>query len=151
MLCWKVHNMHFDFIRALTIAQQLVWPQACVRLCQFHAIQAILHWETDQERDTNDRDKSRPQLSISDKRAILIAFRYLQRCQTMADWPVARRRFKDSLMEILEVNDETQEGPNRAFSKLWKYFEENWFNEFWLGMLFLHYIFAYLSHSDNLC
>ncbi|THU80695.1 hypothetical protein K435DRAFT_939190 [Dendrothele bispora CBS 962.96] len=45
---WNPLYFMIDKSRAEVIAIREVWPQMHIRLCQFHVVQAILRWETDQ-------------------------------------------------------------------------------------------------------
>ncbi|KAF8584271.1 hypothetical protein K439DRAFT_1616877 [Ramaria rubella] len=64
------------------------FPDAYMRLCQFHVVQAILRWDTD-----NGTAVKKPRLPFYIKYKLIVLFRVLQRCRTMDDWPATKARF----------------------------------------------------------
>ena len=71
-----------------------MFPDACIRLCQFHAVQAITRFDTD------DGTRGVPlRISVDLKVHIIFNFRILQRCRDREDWPAARDAFLETVKE----------------------------------------------------
>ncbi|KAK0520880.1 hypothetical protein OC842_006964, partial [Tilletia horrida] len=68
-----------------------IWPTVQIRLCQFHAIQAICRWDTDK---TKRSDTANPNVSRVEKILISAAFREAQRCRDPNTWPNFRDDFE---------------------------------------------------------
>ncbi|EJD36355.1 hypothetical protein AURDEDRAFT_174552 [Auricularia subglabra TFB-10046 SS5] len=100
-----------------------VWPDAIIRICQFHVIQAILRWHTDSGGNLEEGDNRRPRLSHHEKRQMLVAFRSLQRCRSADAWDQATQLFLATLRTIA--------GDGAKFRAVKNYFESNWFTPFW--------------------
>jgi hypothetical protein len=82
------------------------FPNAYIRLCQFHVIQAILRWDGDDKSQS-----TRPRISQEMKYEILIVFRALQRCRTWESWPVARETFLQQVDNLIMSQDRKEPGP----------------------------------------
>ncbi|KAF8582894.1 hypothetical protein K439DRAFT_1617928 [Ramaria rubella] len=72
------------------------FPDAYIRLCQFHVVQAILHWDTD---DGTAVKKPRLPFYIKDK--LIVLFCVLQRCRTMDEWPATKSRFLEDACGVV--------------------------------------------------
>jgi hypothetical protein len=104
-----------------TFADYLVaFPNAYIRLCQFHAIQAILRWDCD---DGLMAQEKGVRITQELKFQICILFRNLQRCRTWEEWPKTKARFLNKVRTIIftqttipceeeETEDENPEGEN---------------------------------------
>ncbi|KZV90368.1 hypothetical protein EXIGLDRAFT_837845 [Exidia glandulosa HHB12029] len=119
--CWFM----IDKDKALVKAILAVWPDAVIRLCQFHVIQAILRWHTDAEGNLDDLNPKRPRLTYDQKRQVLDAFRSLQRCRSVSQWSAYVKTFTSAINNIMKKK-------NRSMANtLIQYFERNWFTDFW--------------------
>ncbi|KAF8151907.1 hypothetical protein K438DRAFT_2079618 [Mycena galopus ATCC 62051] len=97
----------------------LVFPGVTIRICQFHVMQAILHWERDS--GTPGEQQSRPALDLCRKHQLLWAVREIQRCRNPAQWQTYLDQFRQRLDYIT----------------VWEYFSANWFlSELWTDMGF---------------
>lgn len=111
---------------SLTFLLSSVWPNAIIRLCQFHVIQAILRWDRDRHLPRDLQERAQPRLSIALKRRILYAFREMQRCRQDEDWILYRTQFERSVHRYLQDTPELLES-------VLGYFRENWFKLEWRG------------------
>ena len=115
-----------------------VFPGVCIRLCQFHIIQALLRWTTDDDNSPL-KDRKGPRLKIKGKRILLDAFRHLQRARSSEPnptkdqdeqaWSEAKEEFLQTLEDICD-----KYGSDGMYSKIQQYFEVNWFCNEWRGM-----------------
>ncbi|RPD55250.1 hypothetical protein L226DRAFT_470718 [Lentinus tigrinus ALCF2SS1-7] len=114
---------HFMIDKCLSelYALREVFPQVPIRLCQFHAVQAIMRLEC----DSGDRG-SPMRLSMELKIQIIYIFRELQRCRTWEGWGKAKQTFLTSLEMLVIERCEAQ------WNYLLSYFEQNWFTEEWI-------------------
>ena len=67
-----------------------------IHLCQFHVVQAILRWDSD-----DGKAAKNPRISFAIKYHILLIFRVMQRCRTWEDWPAARDQFLKEVHAII--------------------------------------------------
>lgn len=114
-----------------------VFPDSPVRVCQFHAIQALLRWfRTQRHRFTRDDDLTADLdrhdvdefMQLTAK--LLDLFRTAQRTRNRDDWPAARKVFNRGLTDVL----------GEEHSKVFiAYFDKYWWCETWLGMLSQRY------------
>ncbi|KAJ7109222.1 hypothetical protein C8R44DRAFT_884294 [Mycena epipterygia] len=99
-----------------------VFPLVCIRVCQFHVMQAILRWQRDHapagERQT------RPALDNKRKHQLLYAVREIQRCRDPARW----QEYLDQFRRHLDI---IAQGSRTSSQTLWDYFEANWFCDEW--------------------
>ncbi|THV02008.1 hypothetical protein K435DRAFT_792949, partial [Dendrothele bispora CBS 962.96] len=95
-----------------------VWPNMVIRLCQFHVIQAILRWQT----ENGAPEPGRPRLKRTAKYLLLWSFRRLQRARDEKSWENELQIFIERLKHIV---------PASSFSAVLNYFETNWFSETW--------------------
>ncbi|KAK0548968.1 hypothetical protein OC844_006942 [Tilletia horrida] len=122
---WTPSVVMIDKCKASLKALRTVWPEAQVRICQFHIVQAILRWDTD-NRSKNDRP---PGISISDKQRLCRAFRRAQRCRLKKEWPSFLTAFESKVHGILSTYK-----AGTADSVL-EYFRTNWWAEEWLPLV----------------
>ncbi|KAF9525919.1 hypothetical protein CPB83DRAFT_513029 [Crepidotus variabilis] len=117
------NGVFYDLIYCQTILIcLLVFPQATVRICQFHVMQAILRW--DKEHGDTFEPQPRPTLSLQCKHALLAAVRRLQRCRLSEDWDGDVERFKCDVEKLCE-------GSSASSKDILSYFRVNWFTEDW--------------------
>ncbi|THU99231.1 hypothetical protein K435DRAFT_795118 [Dendrothele bispora CBS 962.96] len=95
-----------------------VWPNMIIRLCQFHVIQAILRWQT----ENGAPEPGWPRLKRTAKYLLLWSFRRLQRARDEKSWENELQIFIERLKHIV---------PASSFSAVLNYFETNWFSETW--------------------
>ncbi|THU78330.1 hypothetical protein K435DRAFT_610768, partial [Dendrothele bispora CBS 962.96] len=95
-----------------------VWPNMVIRLCQFHVIQAILWWQT----ENGAPEPGRRHLKHTAKYLLLWSFRRLQRARDKKSWENELQIFIEHLKCIV---------PASSFSNVLNYFETNWFSETW--------------------
>lgn len=74
-----------------------VFPEVHIRLCQFHIIQAIMRWDTDESSDK----KKAPGISLQTKYRIIVAFRLLQRCRDLDEWARCEAKFRQRVEDII--------------------------------------------------
>jgi hypothetical protein len=111
-----------------------VFPNAIIRVCQFHIIQAIGRWAegdhkgraSKQERKSGKRGRKKkgfPTLSKDALTEVLEAFRYAQRCRNTPDdpWSESQKTFEESLYRICK-----EHGDFDAPKSITAYFKENW-------------------------
>lgn len=84
-----------------------VWgTDVVIRVCQFHIVQAIQRWVEECNKNGSktgsSKKKTKPRLSVSAMKDVLVAFRYLQRCRdTVEDpWETALKIFEGELRRI---------------------------------------------------
>jgi hypothetical protein len=134
----------------------LVFPNAIIRVCQFHIIQAIGRWAegdhkgraSEQDRRSGKRGRKKkglPTLSKSALTEVLEAFRYAQRCRNTPDdpWPESQKTFEESLYRICQ-----EHGDLDALKSITAYFKENWWCNEWRGWEF-HSALLYVGISIN--
>lgn len=106
-----------------------------IRVCQFHIVQAIQRWVEERSKNGSktghSSKKTKPRLSVSAMKDVLVAFRYLQRCRdTVEDpWDTALTIFEGELRRICSSH-----GFKTAFSTVRDYFRKNWWSVEWRGM-----------------
>ncbi|THV01351.1 hypothetical protein K435DRAFT_853913 [Dendrothele bispora CBS 962.96] len=105
-------------------AEGAVWPQIHIRLCQFHVVQAILRWETDQGLTQPGRPKSDRTASDSKVLATL-DFWQLQRAHDRESWDQELGVFLTRMEHVIR--------DCHIRKIVLNYFEVNWFTKFWLG------------------
>ncbi|THU75493.1 hypothetical protein K435DRAFT_880724 [Dendrothele bispora CBS 962.96] len=115
---WKPLFVMIDKYRPEYIAVNAVWDDMCIRLCQFHVIQAILRWDDDHGKLL----KARLQLSRVQKYKLLWSFRELQHAHDEESWMEEKNLFLERLRIIV---------PKESFNPIKEYFEQNWFTKFW--------------------
>ncbi|THU89074.1 hypothetical protein K435DRAFT_915517, partial [Dendrothele bispora CBS 962.96] len=119
---WNPLYFMIDKSRAEVIAIREVWPQMHIRLCQFHVVQAILRWETDQGLT----QPGRPKLDRTAKYLLLWAFRQLQRAHDRESWDQELGVFLTRMEHIIQ--------DRHIRNIVLNYFEVNWFTKFWLDL-----------------
>ncbi|KAE8260220.1 hypothetical protein A4X03_0g3874 [Tilletia caries] len=122
---WQPAGVMIDKCTAELNAIKTVWPEVQVRLCQFHAIQAIGRWDTDSTQNLKNRKS--PGISIAQKLLICIAFREAQRCRDGAEWSQFQTAFEK------EVNSILARCTAAVRKQVVSYFRENWWNDTWRG------------------
>ena len=127
-ICWLCHT---------------VWPDAIIRVCQFHIIQAILRWV--EERGHGESGKlskktaKRPKkhsghgklsLPTGAMKEILVAFRWVQRCRNTPNdrWQQAQTIFEANLQWICHSHNCAD-----SLNVISKYFQDNWWCNEWRG------------------
>ncbi|CAD6890734.1 unnamed protein product [Tilletia caries] len=120
---WQPAGVMIDKCTAELNAIKTVWPEVQVRLCQFHAIQAIGRWDTDSTQNLKNRKS--PGISIAQKLLICIAFREAQRCRDGAEWSQFQTAFEK------EVNSILARCTAAVRKQVVSYFRENWWNDTW--------------------
>ncbi|KAI0744700.1 hypothetical protein C8Q76DRAFT_605694, partial [Earliella scabrosa] len=94
-------------------------PDALIRLCQFHTVQAIIRLDTDKG------DRGSPmRIPLTVKFEVVYFFRVLQRCRTWDEWPTARDAF------LRRTSADARKQAQWVFLR--EYFETNWFTEEWI-------------------
>lgn len=124
--------------------------KAFVRLCQFHAIEAILSWNVDSNTKGDNHG-----ISLLVKYQVTEAFRSAQRCNKRSEWPQFEERFFAEVREAIYSQQFQLQEPNdgadaktkrrRALAAedrkaaqymfLYNYFKNNWFTDAWIGEL----------------
>ncbi|THU85900.1 hypothetical protein K435DRAFT_868810 [Dendrothele bispora CBS 962.96] len=95
---WRPLFLMIDKCRPEVNAIRAVWPDMCIRLCQFHA---ILRWDSD---ITGEAAQARPHLSNRQKYLLLWAFRNLQRARTQEEFGSQHVTFIQLLARITQDN-----------------------------------------------
>lgn len=94
----------------------------CVRLCQFHIIQALIRYAKEAITLKNINHKN----ALIDE--LLVIFRKAQRARSLADWNAAYHpQFNSSLKELFDKYNISSQ-----LHRLQLYFDENWWGA-WLG------------------
>lgn len=129
--------------------EQLVWPNAFIRICQFHIIQAITRWEVDAhpkvkrhkhrkkgkkgKKNTSNSETGTEAHNISEPLLvdILDCFRTIQRCRDTPSDPfaVAEQKFNAEVRAAC-IRHERED----RIRPLIAYFKDNWFCDQWRGM-----------------
>ena len=91
----------------------------CVCLCQFHVVQAIMRWTSDDEKVSG-----QPMLTAGEIKSVLKAFHKLQ--MDDEEWTSVVDIFKREIQDIAN----NLEKPHLA-QRIIKYFEKNWLHGFW--------------------
>ena len=113
-------------------------PDALVRLCQFHVVQAISRMEQD-----NGTRGSPMRMSMPLKVEIIYFFRILQRCRRWEDWEETKATFFDRVKNTVMTQGhkgdpagDTGEMQETRHAEQWEfirnYFEVNWFTATWI-------------------
>ncbi|KAE8204080.1 hypothetical protein CF335_g2780 [Tilletia laevis] len=131
---WQPAGVMIDKCTAELNAIKTVWPEVQVRLCQFHAIQAIGRWDTDSTQNLKNRKS--PGISIAQKLLICIAFREAQRCRDGAEWSQFQTAFEK------EVNSILARCTAAVRKQVVSYFRENWWNDTWRVETLVAEVFA---------
>ncbi|KAE8244526.1 hypothetical protein A4X13_0g6526 [Tilletia indica] len=121
---WMPAGVMIDKCLAELSAIQEVWPKVRVRLCQFHALQAICRWQTDSGL-SGAREKTMPAIPKVEKLLICKAFREAQRCRTADEWPEYQKRFEAAVNKILKKFAAATK------SQVISYFNDNWWQSIW--------------------
>lgn len=126
--------------------QSSVDCKAFVRLCQFHAIEAILSWNVDAEAKADHYG-----ISLLVKYQVTEAFRSAQRCNKRDQWPQFEERFFAEVREAIysQQFQEPSDGVDaktkrrralaaevrkeKQYTFLYNYFKNNWFKPEWIG------------------
>ncbi|KAK4701657.1 hypothetical protein P7C70_g4573, partial [Phenoliferia sp. Uapishka_3] len=143
---WKPAHIMIDKSRAELNAIQAfalrIGSPISVRICQFHAIQALLRWSTD---SSSTRTPDSPKVPRLAKLGVLSAFRELQRFKVLrlddetdeeyearseAEWDRKAGIFAKEIGII--VGHHIKSGKRQhTYDKIMKYFEDNWFTDTW--------------------
>ncbi|KAE8193015.1 hypothetical protein A4X03_0g5730 [Tilletia caries] len=121
---WSPAGVMIDKCLAELNAIKEVWPEVQVRICQFHAIQAVCRWQTDSG-ISGARAKKIPAINKIDKLVICSAFREAQRCRTAEEWPEHQKKFETAVNKILKKYSSS------ARSAVNSYFNTNWWQSVW--------------------
>ncbi|KAF7965873.1 hypothetical protein HWV62_41176 [Athelia sp. TMB] len=126
---WNPSHFMIDKSTAEKHAIEQVWGhEVLIRVCQFHIVQAIQRWVDERSKKGSKTNKTKPRLSVSAMKDVLVAFRYLQRCRdTSKDpWNTALSIFEGELRRIC-----TYHGFDNALPVVRDYFRKNWWSEEW--------------------
>ncbi|KAI0704561.1 hypothetical protein C8Q76DRAFT_820141 [Earliella scabrosa] len=151
------HFMIDKCLAELHAIREVFGPDACIRLCQFHAIQALTRIECD-----NGSRGAPVRVPVAVKAKIIHHFRLLQRCRVESEFEAYKARFLRAVHDIVLTgsdgdDDSGSEGSNsdsepaepvaKKASKsimparaqeLWvylrEYFETNWFIPDWIRL-----------------
>ncbi|KAE8221223.1 hypothetical protein CF326_g8600 [Tilletia indica] len=122
---WRPATVMIDKCKAELNAINDVWPDAQVRVCQFHIMQAICRWDT----ETKSGTYKPPAIARTLKPAICTAFREAQRCRRTSEWPTALKEFEERIKKILCKE------PAGTVKQVLNYFSVNWWSPPWHGKL----------------
>ncbi|KAE8246762.1 hypothetical protein A4X03_0g7218 [Tilletia caries] len=121
---WRPASVMIDKCRAELKALESVWPETQIRVCQFHIVQAICRWDTD-----NKANAARPPgIHRKDKAGICFAFRDAQRCNSMDEWPATQAAFETAIKSCLKAYKAD------IIEQVLNYFEVNWWSAPWLPL-----------------
>ncbi|THU98006.1 hypothetical protein K435DRAFT_886410, partial [Dendrothele bispora CBS 962.96] len=120
---WVPLFFMIDKCRAEYHAILHVWPEACIRLCQFHVIQSIIRWEDEH----GDPESQRPSLKRPKQHMLLYAFRGLQRAYDEETWDTEKALFLERIRTVILPGHKNRQ----AREAIIQYFERNWFTAFW--------------------
>lgn len=122
-----------------------VWPEALIRVCQFHIVQAIRRWVDERAREgmkdrvyANQKRKKKKSRAFSlptkATAEVIVAFRYAQRCRDTADKPWAgyQLTFEGEIGRIC-----TQWSKEEYADIIIDYFRDNWWSNEWRGEFLL--------------
>ncbi|QRV77110.1 Ulp1 protease family, carboxy-terminal catalytic domain protein [Ceratobasidium sp. AG-Ba] len=135
---WKPQFMMIDKDRAELKASSKVFPDTPVRVCQFHAIQAIQRWlhashayileveASKQPKVRKSRSKQTFTVPPEAHSNILELFRYTQRCRNHEEFTVYQDAFESGLKQLCHIHS-----ISRQFPTIQHYFRENFWSSEW--------------------
>ncbi|KAG8790885.1 hypothetical protein FRC12_010763 [Ceratobasidium sp. 428] len=132
---WNPGFMMIDKDRAERKATQKAFPKTPVRVCQFHAVQAILRWLHAShpyllERDSTKASKSKQTFTVPEEAhtSILRLFCYMQRCRTAEEFPAYQQAFELGLKRVCDGH-----GVPKQYTAVSQYFKQNYWCAEWRG------------------
>lgn len=158
----RAHKNSLLNMRLLTYTSTLVFSDAYIRLCQYHAAHAFIEWSTD-----GGESRARPKISVQLKFCVWAAFQYAQRCRDREEWPTYRQRFFQRIAQAVDAQTaEEIEFPQERGDQNWTFvpryrkgrkvavtddhrhqqkeylywfWDTHWFNSDWLGKFMQRY------------